>query len=88
MLIWLKKVEHCKAYMKMGKKKFNISWYWNWKKLILPQWDSCFVKDVECISFGEKNYAYFIGYLYNDNKVKPLYIMLPKRSAYVKSYDG
>ena len=31
---------------------------------------------------------YFIGYLYNDNKVKPLYIMLPKRSAYVKSYDG
>ena len=23
------------------------------------------------ISFGEKNYKYFIGYLYNGNKVKP-----------------
>ena len=42
----------------------------------------------EKISFGEKNYKYFIGYLYNGNKVKPLNIMLPKTSAYVKSYDG
>ena len=40
------------------------------------------------ISFGEKNYKYFIGYLYNDHKVKPLHIMLPKTSTYVKSYDG
>ena len=39
-------------------------------------------------SFGEKIYKYFIGYLYNDNKVKPLNIMLPKTSAYVKSYAG
>ena len=39
------------------------------------------------ISFGEKNYKYFIGYLYNDNKVKPLHILLPKTRAYVKSYD-
>ena len=39
------------------------------------------------ISFGEKNYNYFIGYLYNANKVKPLNTMLPKTSAYVKSYD-
>ena len=37
------------------------------------------------IYFGEKNYKYLIGYLYNGNKVKPLYIMLPKRSTYVKS---
>ena len=29
------------------------------------------------ISSGEKNYEYFIGYLYNDYKVKPLHIMLP-----------
>ena len=29
-----------------------------------------------------------IGYLYNDNKFKALYIMLPKSSAYVKRYDG
>ena len=40
------------------------------------------------IYFAEKNYKYFIGYLYHDNKVKPLNIMLPKTSAYVKSYDG
>ena len=39
------------------------------------------------ISFGKKNYKYFIGYLYNDDKVKPLNIMLPKKGAYVKSYD-
>ena len=32
------------------------------------------------ICFGEKNYKYF--------KVKPLHIMLPKKSAYVKRYDG
>ena len=31
---------------------------------------------------------YFIGLLYNDHKVKPLPIMLPKTSTYVKSYDG
>ena len=40
------------------------------------------------ISSGEKNYKYFIGYLYNDRKVKPLHIMLPKTSADVKNYDG
>ena len=40
------------------------------------------------ISFGEKNYKYFFGYLYNGNKFKTLNIMLPKTNAYVKSYDG
>ena len=40
------------------------------------------------ISFGEKNYKYFIGYLYKDHKVKPLHMMLPKTSTYVKSYEG
>ena len=40
------------------------------------------------ISSGEKNYKYFIGYLYNDHKVKPFHIMLPKTSAHVKSYNG
>ena len=55
-----------------------------------------FVKDVDIekvlvsdkISFGEKNFKYFIGYLYNDDKVKLLHTMLRKTSAYVKSYDG
>ena len=40
------------------------------------------------ISSGEKNYKYFIGYLYNVYKVKPLHIMLPKTSGYLNSYDG
>ena len=38
------------------------------------------------ISFGEKNFKYFIGYSYDDHKVKPLHIIRPKTSAYVKSY--
>ena len=38
------------------------------------------------ISFGEKSHEYVIGYLYNDHKVKPLYILLPETRAYVKSY--
>ena len=40
------------------------------------------------ISFGEKIFKYFTGYFHNDNKFRPLHIMLPKISAYVKSYDG
>ena len=40
------------------------------------------------ISFGEKNYKCFIGYLHNDHKVKPLHIILPKIGTYVISYDG
>ena len=40
------------------------------------------------IPFGGKNYKYFIGYLYSGNKIKALNIMLPKTSAYVKSYAG
>ena len=40
------------------------------------------------IYFGEKNYKYFIGYFYNGNKVKPLNIILPKTSGYVKGCYG
>ena len=39
------------------------------------------------ISFGEKTYEYFIGYFYNDYKIRPLHIMLPQSSAYVESCD-
>ena len=70
----------------------------NLKKKIYCHKGSIFLKDVdiEKISVSnktfssEKNYKYFIGYfyLYNDYKVKPLNIRLPKASAYVKSYDG
>ena len=40
------------------------------------------------VSFGEKNYKCSIGYLYDNHKVKPLHIMLPKTTAYVKRYGG
>ena len=36
----------------------------------------------------EKNYKYFIGYLFDDCKIKPLHILLPKTSTYVKSHDS
>ena len=35
---------------------------------------------------GEKNYEYFIGYLHDDYKVEPLYIMLPQTRPYVKTF--
>ena len=35
-----------------------------------------------------KNYKYSIGYFYNADKIKPLHVMLPRASAYVKSCDG
>ena len=40
------------------------------------------------ISSGEESCKYFIAYLYNDNKVNLLHVLLPKASAYVNSYDG
>ena len=40
------------------------------------------------VSSSEKNYKTFIGYKDNDQKIKPICIMLPKMTAYVKSYDG
>ena len=40
------------------------------------------------ISFGEKSYKYIIGYLHNDEKIKPLHIKLSKTSAYAKGNDG
>ena len=40
------------------------------------------------VSSGKKIYKYFIGYKDDDHKIKSSHIMLPKTSAYVKSYDG
>ena len=36
----------------------------------------------------KKNYKYFISYLYNDHKPKPLYKMLLETTAYIGSCDG
>ena len=53
-------------------------------------WELQILKKYQCVTnfFGEKNKKYFIGYLYNGNKVKLLDIILPKISTYVKSCDG
>ena len=40
------------------------------------------------IPSGEESCKDFIAYLYNDNKVNLLHVMLPKTSAFVNSYDG
>ena len=39
------------------------------------------------ISFGEKNYKYFIGYLHKGNKVKPLNIILPNKRVCKKLWS-
>ena len=36
------------------------------------------------VSSGEKKNKYFIGYKYDDNKIKPLLIMLPKNECLCK----
>ena len=56
---------------------------------------SIFFKDIDIkkilvsykISSGKKICKYFIDYLYNEQKFKPLHIMLSQTSAYVKGYD-
>ena len=40
------------------------------------------------ISAGEKTYKYSIFYMDGNYRIKPLRIMPPKTSAYVKSYHG
>ena len=39
------------------------------------------------ISSSVRNYKYFVGYL-DDWKSKPFILILPKTSAYIKSFDG
>ena len=82
------------SYLKMGKEILTFGNI-EIKKNKFYRNKSIFFKDEDIekilvsnkISFGEKNYTYFIGYLCNDDKVKPLNIMLPKASTYVKRYD-
>ena len=52
-----------------------------------------FSKDVDIEKLLVSNKIFYlmkksIGYLYNNNKVKPLQIMLPNTKAYVKSNNG
>ena len=39
------------------------------------------------ISFSKNIYQYFIGYLHDDYKIKPLNITLLKMNIFVRSYD-
>ena len=39
------------------------------------------------ISSGKKYYKYFIGYLCDNDKIKPLHTMLLKLKTYVKIYE-
>ena len=40
------------------------------------------------ISSSQKNDKYFISYIDDDHKIKPLCIMLPKTIGYIKNYEG
>ena len=46
-----------------------------------------YLRKTTILQFGEKSDKDFIGYLYDNYKIKPLHIMLPKTSAYVKNYS-
>ena len=79
----------------MGKETLTLGNVEIDKNKFHPDRDLFYKKDVDAekilvsnkISFGETNYKHFIAYLYNNNKVRPLHIMLPKAISYVKSYD-
>ena len=74
-------------------KKFSRSGILKLKKIIFTAVRFLFfLKDVDIgkvlVSNKKKNFKYFIGSLYNDEKVKPLNILSPKTSTYVKGYGG
>ena len=71
------------AILELGKNKFHC----NNTPIFLKDVDIKKLLVSNKISFVEKNYKYFVDYLYNDHKVRPLHVMLPKTSPYVKDYD-
>ena len=70
-------------YIKIGKKIFAMKFLFFKKDVDIEK-----VLVSNMISFGAKNCKYFIGYMHNNHKVKPFYIMLSRTSACVKGYDG
>ena len=77
-----------KEILTFGKIQIEKMKFYRHKTIFLGDVDIEKVLVANKIPFGEKSYNYFIGYLNDNHKVKPLYIMLPKTSAYVKGYDG
>ena len=71
------------SHIKMGKKNFTVGDIEIEKKRFYRHKNPIFFKDGDIekvllstkISSGENNYKYFISYLYNDHKVKPLHMM-------------
>ena len=80
----------------MGKEILTFGDIGTEKNKIYPHKSPIFLDDVDIVkvlvcnnfSSGEKNSKHFIGYFYNDCKVKPFHRTLPKISAHVTSYDG
>ena len=72
--------------LKSEKRKFRHR-----KNLILLEYADIVYMQVSCILscfFVVKINKYFIGYKGDDYKIKPSRIMLPKTSAYIRSYGG
>ena len=80
----------------MGKETLTFGGIEIEKKFFSCHKSTIFLEDVDSdkvlvsnkIFSDAKNYKYFIGFLYNNHKVKPLQIMLPKTSAEVKNMMG
>ena len=69
--------------IKMDKSKFHYP-----KNLVLI--DELYIEKVlifNKVYFGKKGYEYFIGYKYDNYKIKALSIKFPRMSGYVKSFD-
>ena len=87
------KAEHYKAEKfiityKNWQRKFNALKHGNRKKINFIAIRLLFFKRFKTrLLLVKKNYKYYIGYLNNDHKVKPVHIMLPSACADVKSYD-
>ena len=90
MPIWVKKVEDYKTekdIITFGDVEIEKKNYRCKTPIVLKDVDIEKVLVSNKISFGEKHYKYFIDYLYKDDKVKQLHIMLHNTNACVKSYD-
>ena len=72
------------GYTEIEKNKF----YCNRTPIFLKDGDIDKVLVSNRISSGEKALNTLFFYFYNDQKVKPFYIIFPKTSAYIKSFDG
>ena len=84
----LKNIKNLLSYIALGKEILRFGdiaieknkFYCNKIPVFLKDEDIEKVLVSNKTSFGEKSYKYFIGFFYNDDKVKLLNIMLPKQA--------